>query len=471
MLYPQMTAHIVPHPIRLEHSPEPEFKHRSQTPLRARFALLSPGTFPPNALITSAALATFRQPLSIAPYHPYGSVENDGFLENPQSGSHPRICQKGVTKLLLKARQLEAGTPPCIKAGINPLNPDDVYHFPPGTGPFIEVLVAKYMRHCMNHVSIKGQPLPVVPEIGYGQIGDVSMCLLQKGQSSISTRGTFSFQRLIPHCKTFTQQMALHRTYYDLTCAEKTILDEFYFGINPITLEIMAALDMATLAGDRHGNNVLISDLRIHHILQTEIVLIDHARSFSVEGKRLKFFWIHCIHLQKPPSQVIKNFIRALNDTDLETIADDLKKEIQTNLRHLPPIRQQDEEKFIELPLERLLPHKIAIAYLKQAVEKDVPLACIGFAMRGPYHRYLPHCEGGSIYRIYQELQTIPPEERISSIPRAVAAELERYMPSCDHLPKQDERDPLSFDSKKETPPPAITEEASDLSGGVQNIE
>lgn len=367
--------------------PTSKTRAHPQTPLEASFSLLTPGTCERRTI--SVFDEALRSQIPITPLTPSGR-------ENLRSGSHPRLAGP----MIVKPRQIELDTPPSLAAlGLNQPSSESAI-FPPGTGPFIEVLVATYAQQLLKKAHFPEQNKPRLPQICYGVMGHEGMFLHYDDLKPLPVRGTGSFQERIPDCS---------------PCSLKTLN-----ACERLSVEILAVIDLITLAGDRHPDNLLIDP-------QGRLVLIDHGRSLSVGGSKVKVFWQQSQHVQSLPSAEIQGFIQSLDDSLLEKTAKSLSLEIQEQLRQLPAEQSRDEIGYIHLPFERILPHQITIAYVKAAASQ-MSLARMAQAIQGDIIARQFYLGNGIIHRIYQDVLKLSPEERHPAIDHLVQNAIQQFL-------------------------------------------
>lgn len=256
----------------------------------------------------------------------------------------------------------------------------------PGSGAFVELLVNIYLRTLANSLE-KLSPLPIIiPGVAYAQMGHAIFAddLRQEDYVSPSSiRGTGLIEEFIPGSSNLTTEQQLNE-------------------LPPMVLEFLAVADITSLNSDRHSGNLGIS--------KENLVLFDHAYCLSQKGIDGGIFcWKDCKVLKHEPSESIKKFIAGLDESYLANLAHDLHIELKENLDLLDKKEQEGEMQKLEL--DRILPHQIAVRFLKEAIQHGWTLSQIGNAMHAkPESRGLYRI-GGLVSEIYKEIEAFPSEE------------------------------------------------------------
>lgn len=313
------------------------------TPLQAPMTILSKGTMPPDELAAFSnqnPLRTLKSPLLSSPVFlsPTQALSITPFGIDP-TGPLKAIKTEGTNssyEWFLKLRQREVR-----KRSDKVVMPA----FPPHATPFTEVVVGCFIKVCLEKLGIS---YCEVPPIAYIQIGHPSVLAENSREFPQSARGTGSAQKLIKNVQSISLDDLRNHSIEQ--------------KIHPFALEVLAVLDITLLNCDRNVQNILIKPDR-------SIVVIDHSYTLPIGDEdtwRIKAFWQTLPIIKQQPSEKICDFIRNLDLFCLPTIAHVLENEVEESLGKLPPHQKANEEQ--SLKPERILPHQIAICFLKMAI-------------------------------------------------------------------------------------------------------
>ncbi len=286
---------------------------------------------------------------------------------------------------IIKLRQTEVGSARW-KRIYNKEIPFPRIGCPPGSGAFIELLAGMYLRNLLKLLPEVADRC-IIPRIAYAQMGHPSfsskLAEVRSGHLP-SVLGTGIIEEFIPGCKPISEELL------------ETV-------DNPLLIELLAVLHTLILHNDGTIFNVLMKD--------NALVLIDNGYSLSQRGiDGGKFFWLKNSTLQNPPSERIQKFIKDIDEKSLETLAEKLHEELVKNGRDL----SKEEEDLSNLKMDRILPHKITLCFMKKAVKQNWSLSRIASTLL--YSNHGPNSPKNSntclVNRIYEELTAneLPPE-------------------------------------------------------------
>lgn len=330
--------------------------------LWSRTAVARPRRDSSPSLLTSPCALTsplITSPLTI---RPFGNGISDPFL-----------ISISATQAMVKIRQTEAGSPRWEKT--HKEIPFPRKGCPPGTGAFVELLVGIYIRNHLERIP-ELSPFCIVPRIAYAQMGHPAFSgKIQKPKFDSpvpSIRGTGIIEEFITDCNPISEETL------DL--------------LHPLALEFMAIMDILVLNNDRTFFNVLAKA----GANGNAAVLIDHGYALSQEGiDGGKFCWLKSRHLQSPLSPRMQEFVASLDENELANLARSLSTELEQSLG------DNQKEEIQNIGIERILPHKIALSFLKEAILQNWTLPQIGYTLL-----HVPRGEqkGCLAYEIYKKL-------------------------------------------------------------------
>lgn len=285
-------------------------------------------------------------------------------------------------EVMIKIRETEVGCPRWEESHKKDIIPRR--GCPPGTGAFVELLIGLFIN---NHLELLPELTNscIIPRVAYAQMGHPIFAGKlddpNKPQAP-SVRGTGIIEEFIQGCDALKTVEALNH-------------------LPPLAQEFMAIMDILVLNNDRHLGNLLSKTSP----LGNAVVLIDHGYALSQRGiDGGKFCWLQCNALQKTPSLLMQDFIRKIDEDSLEALAKNLSEELSSNLEKSPVPQLRNEDQAIKM--DRILPHKIALCFMKEAIKENWSLSQIGSTLL-----LIPHAhQHGGILReclvneIYEEL-------------------------------------------------------------------
>lgn len=293
---------------------------------------------------------------------------------------------------IIKLRQTEVGSPRWQKI-YNKEIPFPRLGCPPGSGAFIELLTGIYLRNLLKSIPELSHRC-IIPRIAYAQMGHPSFStksIESKSAHPSSTLGTGIIEEFIPGCEPVSEDL----------------LEQLN---NPLLIELFAVLHTLILHNDGTIFNILLKD--------NSLVLIDNGYSLSQGGiDGGKFFWLKNPTLQKTPSPRIQEFIESIDENGLENLARQLHNELAQNASHAENFA---DEELSNLGMDRILPHKITLCFMKEAIKQNWSLSQIAqtllYVSRAHHREQSAEQKNFSdtclVNKIYKELMTVelPPE-------------------------------------------------------------
>jgi hypothetical protein len=263
--------------------------------------------------------------------------------------------------------------------------------YPCHATPFTEMVAGCFIRECLDRAKIS---FCRVPSIGYVQVGHPAVVVVADDKpSQISARGTGSAQELIKD---------LRPVFSDNILVEKSLEQK----VPSLAIEIVAALDLILLNGDRNLQNLLVDEAG-------NLVLIDHSYTLPIGDAEfvIKGCWTACDVVKQLPSLALRRFVQMLDPFHLPTLARRLEATVRENLEKLPLQKRDNEEHF--LGKDRILPHQIAVCFVKYCIlEKNVSLLETA--------QMLSHPSINVVQKVYREINK-------ESLPETLEIFLSRY--------------------------------------------